>query len=234
MLSTIRHQEVFDTTQPDNNVPVTIIGAGATGSRVFAALLELGLRRITVYDHDVVEPHNLANQLYTAQDVGAPKVEGLRAWATQKLGTEPPDTFQFIAERYDDQELPPSVMFLLVDSFVERRRILDHLTGLDTPTVFHIIETRMASTHGEVLQFCPLDLHQVERWSATLGNDDEAEASACGASISVGTTASILANMAVWQFIHYLTNPSAADARVQLYLKPFALNVGELPDAPDH
>ena len=43
-------------------LPVTVIGAGATGSFITLALAKMGVRHITVYDDDTVEEHNLPNQ----------------------------------------------------------------------------------------------------------------------------------------------------------------------------
>ena len=59
-INIMRHESVFN--PADYPYPVHIIGAGATGSRVFAAITELGMKHVHVYDPDVVEDHNLANQ----------------------------------------------------------------------------------------------------------------------------------------------------------------------------
>ncbi len=52
-LSTIRHNEVFPAHK--HNDHIDLIGAGAIGSRVWAALVELGLTDMSVYDFDDVE-----------------------------------------------------------------------------------------------------------------------------------------------------------------------------------
>ena len=67
-LSLIRHQEIFN---PEKHaLPATIIGAGATGSRVYEALVSLGVPDIRVFDFDTIEPHNLPNQLFKHDDIG--------------------------------------------------------------------------------------------------------------------------------------------------------------------
>ena len=55
-----RHKELFNPYY--FNTPVTIIGAGATGSWLALMLAKLGIQDITVYDFDVVEEHNVPNQ----------------------------------------------------------------------------------------------------------------------------------------------------------------------------
>ena len=46
---TTRHDSIFNARRA---LPVTIVGAGATGSRVFASLVELGCSQIQVIDFD--------------------------------------------------------------------------------------------------------------------------------------------------------------------------------------
>lgn len=58
-----------------------VIGAGAIGSSFVIALSKMGARKITVYDFDNLEDHNLANQLYPKSQLGKPKVEALKQYA---------------------------------------------------------------------------------------------------------------------------------------------------------
>ena len=59
-------------------IPFTVIGAGAVGSFTTLALAKCGATRITVWDDDIIEAHNLPNQWYRLADVGRGKVEALR------------------------------------------------------------------------------------------------------------------------------------------------------------
>lgn len=58
-----------------------VVGAGAIGSSFVIALSKMGARKITVYDFDNLEDHNLANQLYPKSLLGKPKVEALKQYA---------------------------------------------------------------------------------------------------------------------------------------------------------
>jgi hypothetical protein len=46
------------------NKTVTVIGAGSVGSFVTLTLAKMGMKKIKVYDDDVVEKHNMPNQFY--------------------------------------------------------------------------------------------------------------------------------------------------------------------------
>lgn len=56
---------------------IHIIGCGAVGSTVAEMLVRFGLKKISLYDFDVVEAHNVANQLFTESDIGKLKVDAL-------------------------------------------------------------------------------------------------------------------------------------------------------------
>lgn len=222
-ISTIRHDMIFNASK-FKNMPINIIGVGATGSRIWLSLVELGLTNIKVFDFDYVEPHNLANQIYLTSHVGQSKVDGLKDYYKMKTGMNPPKEMEFFEEKIqkDSDFTIEGVLFLLTDTMESRKEIYDNFIEGNN-RLLHVIETRMASSYGNVNTFDPYDSVQCERWVGSLINDEDAEVSPCGASISVGPTASIIANMAVWQFIHLLTNPEASDEQALVHLKPFSL-----------
>jgi len=221
-ISLIRHQEIFDPNK--NNVPVHIIGVGATGSRLWLSLVELGMTNIHVYDYDDVEAHNLANQVYLKDDVGTSKVRALKKYYQRKTGETPPDSMHFHNVKVEkDSGAGPfdGVVFLLTDTMASRKEIFENcIANSDT---FVMIETRMASSYGDIKTVNPFDKKQVTEWFNSLSTDEDTEVSACGSSISVGPTAAIIANIAVWQMIHALTNPEAVDPSINLHLKPMMM-----------
>ena len=218
-----RHISYFNPVK--NGVPITIIGAGATGSRVFEALVNLGLQDITVFDDEIVETHNLANQLYTTTDIGACKVTGLNQWCHRKLG-HPLNAVQVRAKKVEGnmRNHMKGIVFLLTDTMDSRREIAENSLKLNNQ-VLAVIETRMAISHGNVFCFDPKNLTQYNKWVNTLISDDEGEESACGTSLTVGTTASIIANLAVNHMMAYLTNPDVIpDDITDVFLNPLILN----------
>ncbi len=58
---------------------VGIMGLGGLGSAVAVALARIGVGRLLVADHDVVEPSNLNRQQYFVDQVGMAKTEALAA-----------------------------------------------------------------------------------------------------------------------------------------------------------
>ncbi|MBN1863636.1 MAG: sulfur carrier protein ThiS adenylyltransferase ThiF [Victivallales bacterium] len=57
---------------------IFIAGAGGLGSNAASMLVRAGANRLTIIDHDIVEPSNLNRQFYFRHQVGRPKVEALR------------------------------------------------------------------------------------------------------------------------------------------------------------
>jgi len=62
-----------------NVPPILLIGAGATGFHVAETLVALGIRRITVFDPDIIEESNLNRSLYGRSQIGSYKVDALEA-----------------------------------------------------------------------------------------------------------------------------------------------------------
>lgn len=56
---------------------IHIIGCGSVGSTLAELLARFGLTNISLYDFDIVEPHNLANQMFVLSDVGKAKVDAV-------------------------------------------------------------------------------------------------------------------------------------------------------------
>lgn len=220
-LSVIRHQSVFDPSRY-SDLPLHIVGAGATGSRVFMALLELGLTNITVWDYDIVEAHNLANQAYLHHHIGLPKVDALKDLVALKTGNAP-FKGQFRNERVTDQQLE-GVVFLLTDTMASRREIMENQSF---DTVLWVFETRMAATHGNVVRFNPHSRKERQAWFDSLISDEGGEISPCGTSISVGPTASLIANMVVWEFINTMLDDGCATPRTECFFKPLMINTFE-------
>ncbi len=228
-ISPVRHLSVFNPIQ-NNKIPIHIIGMGATGSRIFQGLIELGLTNIKCYDFDIVEEHNLANQIYWKKQVGLPKVEAAKEYYKLKTGENAPPEMIFHFQKVNIANFPitqfKGIVFLLTDTMASRKEIMDDFLMPNDVTL--VIETRMASSYGDIRLINPKDPHQVTDWYNSLIHDDDAEMSPCGTSISMGATASIIASMAIWQMIHVLTDPLAQDPIINLHLKPLTLSRTEV------
>ncbi len=82
----LRQQDVVDQARLAKT-PITVIGAGAIGSFVVLGLAKIGAERITVWDPDSVEDHNVSNQWYGPEDVGKYKVHALADLVHRMTGT---------------------------------------------------------------------------------------------------------------------------------------------------
>ena len=107
-----------------NNVKKTchVIGCGSIGSNIAELLARYGIENITIWDYDIVEPHNLANQIYTTDDIGKDKTKAL-ADKLYAINPALKKTLQ-IKEAYYNQPLNGFV-FMCVDSVEVRKQIME-------------------------------------------------------------------------------------------------------------
>lgn len=113
----------YDFFKPDSvHDRIHIIGCGAIGSILGDSLARLGLTKITLYDFDTVEEHNIANQMYTEDDLRKPKVEALAA-RMRAINPQIGDELVIEPNGYKSQRLSGYV-FLCVDSIDLRRSIV--------------------------------------------------------------------------------------------------------------
>lgn len=196
-LNTSRHVDVFNAGS-FNPKRIDIIGAGAVGSKVAMELAKLGIDGIRVWDFDIVEEHNIPNQLYHMTDVGKLKVDALKTMIKEATTVD----IEARAEKYEGQDQLGNVVFLLVDTMSGRKDIWNESIKLH-PFIERIFETRMGSSEGRVYSLSPCDATHIKKWEETLYDDEGAEVSACGSTISVGPTASAVASIVVWQFVKW-------------------------------
>ena len=220
LLNTNRSQEILDPSKY-GNTPITVIGVGATGSHLVMSLIELGFTDLVIYDDDIVEEHNLNNQAYEYCDLGSRKVNALGRLIKAKSGGPLSDTIKLIPEKVTKNTPINGIVFLLTDTMASRKDIAETIDH----NVIYTIETRMASSYGNIFGFYP---HEKAKWLETLSDDETTEVSACGTAISVGPTAKLLANLAVWHLINFLTDPTALDQKLNFYLKPGMFSFGKL------
>lgn len=197
-----RHLEVFD---PDRwgDRRIDVIGAGATGSRIAVSLAKLGITNLHVWDDDVVEEHNVANQIYGNEHIGQFKVDALQQIIQDATGTN----IFIYRERACSSIRCGEVVFLLTDTMESRREIWEGLKW--KPHIGLVIETRMGVDQGRIYAIHPINPAHIRRWEETLYDDEESEVSACGSKISVGPTAELISGYAVWQFLRWAADTDA-------------------------
>ena len=172
------------------NVPVVVIGAGATGSFTALSLAKMGVRNITIYDFDTVEEHNLPNQFYRQCDIGKPKVIALQEIIEQFEGI----LITVKNEKYRGQRLS-SVVITCVDSMDARLTIWKFVKN--NPDVKLYLDSRMGAEVMRVFSVNPIDHFQCSEYEENLYPSTEALQERCTAKTIMYTVlslASLLAN----------------------------------------
>ncbi|HEY9774677.1 MAG TPA: ThiF family adenylyltransferase [Planktothrix sp.] len=208
-INTSRLVEVFSAEAFDNR-RIDVIGAGATGSKVVLELAKAGLDDIHVYDFDTVAHENIGNQAYRRErDIDQLKVDALQNLVYEATGLK----VNTHAERVDGSQELGDIVFLLTDRMDSRKQIFESSIKYNM-NVQLMIETRMGVDQGRVYAVNPNDSVHVRAWTKTLCDDVVTETSACGTKISVGPTAGIIANYAMWALFRWSAlqiNPDGED-----------------------
>jgi len=179
---------------------VTIIGCGAIGSFVAVALGKMGVGRLLLFDHDMVNEVNLACQFFGNADLGRPKVEALAdqlAMLTEARVTPVP-------EAYTNQPLE-GIVVSAVDSMTARRRIWRHVHGRREVPIY--IDSRMGAMVGQVLTVHPGSPIEEQAYRRTLHSQREALQEPCTARSVVFTVLGISALVAGIVRAHVVGEP---------------------------
>jgi hypothetical protein len=166
------------------DMPITVIGAGGIGAATVVALAKTGFEKITVYDFDTIEDHNMPNQLLPLwQDVAYTDSDNLPFldWAPT-LGEHKASALYNLVYRlagveikaelvpYEDQPLT-SVVVSAVDSLDARRLIWEQvLRSIDTD---FFLDGRMAITSMDLYAVDMLNQNAIDQYAASLGGEAE-------------------------------------------------------------
>lgn len=182
---------------------IHIIGVGATGSHVCEGLILQGINgsQINVYDFDVVEEHNIANQIYTYKDVGKLKVEALANNIQYRYGESIKQHNKKLGKEVSSFE---GVVFLLIDS--SREEIFKSMKFQTKLPL--LIETGLDARAGRCVCIDPRNIGHNKYFEANyLFKDDDSdpgEVSVCGTRQVVANTVKILSSIAVWEFMKWV------------------------------
>lgn len=99
-----------------------IIGCGSVGSTVAELLIRLGIKKISLYDFDVVSAHNLANQMFVDADIKRLKTEAVRDMLIA-INPEAKELIKIHNEGWGENTPLDGYVFLCVDNIDLRRKI---------------------------------------------------------------------------------------------------------------
>ncbi len=193
-MDTSRQQEIFIPERISDKV--TIIGVGATGSAIAVQLARIGVPKLTLWDFDKIEEHNIPNQMYIGTQKGMNKAKALESIL---LSINPDIEVNVFDEEYRLTNIlqEQGVVFVCTDTMESRKKFVPNLMQKAS-----IIETRMGGKGGDVFFVAQYDNEALEKWEKLSNyDDDNAEESLCGTSISIMPTNQAIASLAVWKFI---------------------------------
>lgn len=199
-----KSREAFDPSKFDERI--YIIGCGAGGSTIAEMLARYGLTRITLFDDDVVDSHNIANQMYRAHDIGVPKVEALRSIICE-INPEAKEDIEIYDERYVDQPLDGYV-FLCVDRIETRREICErHKHNTNIKAVFEFRNRLYDAQHRAADWSKPAQVKDLIK-SMQFSHEDamrDTPVNACNLPMSVAPTLREISSIGVKNFHNFVT-----------------------------
>lgn len=181
-----------------------IIGCGSIGSNVAELLARYGIEDMVLWDFDDVEPHNIANQLYTEEDVGQPKTVRLAKLLT-KIN---PVLKKSIKLKYEYKGEPlEGFVFMCVDNVDVRNMIVE--ANWYNPEIKAVIDFRTTLLEGQTYFTDWSDIKQKKSLKESLNfTHEEAKAntpvSACGFELSVSPVVKMCSIMGIVNFTNFI------------------------------
>lgn len=192
--------------QPEKDkARIHIIGCGSVGSTLAENLARCGVTKMTLWDFDTVEAHNIVNQMFRQQDIGKSKVEALKDILTD-INPEIKDSVEIKPKGWEGKLLS-GYIFLCVDNIELRRKIVE--THMDSPFAKAVFDFRTSLTGAQ---------HYAADWSDYKMKQDllnsmqfsheeaaaETPVSACGVTLGVATTVRLVCALGVNNFIKFV------------------------------
>lgn len=202
MIDLSKSYEFFQPEKED--VRINIVGCGSVGSTVAVLLARAGVTRMTLWDFDTVEAHNLANQMFRQNDVGRLKTEALADILTE-INPDIVDNLQLKSDGWKGQQLSGYV-FLCVDSIELRREIVEKFT--DSPYIRAMFDFRTRLTDAQHYAADWSDYKQKKNFLASMDFSHEEAAeetpvSACNVTLSVAPTVWVICSLGVANFMNF-------------------------------
>lgn len=230
-MNTNKHYEFF---QPDSvQEKIHVVGCGAIGSTIAFLLAKLGLTKIVLWDDDIVEGKNVANQMYRSGDIGKPKTEALKAIMAEIN----PDCEYTVETRgwYTDEKLEGYV-FMAVDTLAIRQAIIN--SNKYNPRVKAVFDFRMRL---EDAQHYAADWSSVEMKDALFASLDftqeEADAqtpmSACHETLSIFYTIMGIVSEGVDNFVQFVKDRRKLHKVIFYDAKWHAIDAFQRDDLPE-
>lgn len=150
---------------------IHIIGCGAVGSHIAVLAAKMGAHKFVLWDSDVVESHNLANQAYDVEHIGQLKVDALTSVLKRFNPAIQIQTHPYFFETSKHKQLLNGPVVIATDTMSARYDLYDAFKM--NAQVKGVFEVRLAFDYGEVHTINNLDLQECKSWFSTLKDDSE-------------------------------------------------------------
>jgi len=184
---------------------IHIVGCGSVGSALAIQLVRTGLTKITLWDMDVVDEHNLVNQQYRRKDIGQPKVHALKDILLEINPDLEDGGLKLKPEGWHGEKLSGYV-FLAVDSIEIRQQIVDQqFNDLSIKAMFDI-RTLLTGAQHFAADWKDMQMKKDFRASMEFSHEEakeETPTSACGVTLGVVPTVLAICALAVANFIQF-------------------------------
>lgn len=182
---------------------IHIIGCGSVGSTVAELLMRFGLTKFALYDFDEVEPKNIVNQMFFADDIGRPKVEAV-ADMMRRINKDV--DIKLVPDGWHGQRLS-GYIFLCVDSMKIRNEIVARNIGNPNIKAMFDFRTRLTDAQHYAADWAkPKSVINFQKTMAF--TDEEAAAatpmSACKVTLCVAPTVRLICNYGVVNFVNFV------------------------------
>jgi molybdopterin/thiamine biosynthesis adenylyltransferase len=140
---------------------VVIVGSGAIGSFTALTLTKMGVKKITMYDNDVVALHNVSNQFFTIDSIGKLKVE---AAAAECQRHSPDGELSLLArgEFYSGQPIEADIVIALTDNIEGRAAAFK--ASQESFSTRYFIDARMGSELLRVFALEPKNITLAKKY----------------------------------------------------------------------
>ena len=183
---------------------IHIIGCGSVGGTLAELLVRLGLTKLTLWDFDDVEAHNLANQIYRQKDIGRKKTEALLDILAE-INPDVRNDAKLMSDGWDEQELSGYV-FLAVDNIELRRKIAQqHLYSIEIKAMFDF-RTGLEDAQHYACDWSDIRKKKDFLKSMDFSHEEAAQAtpvSACGVILGVAPTVRGICAVGIANFVNF-------------------------------
>lgn len=184
---------------------VHIIGCGSVGSTVAENLARMGVSKMTLWDFDVVEPHNIVNQMFRQHDIGKPKVEALRDILAE-INPDITDDLKLQPKGWQGKNLS-GYIFLCVDSIELRRKIVEQHMDTSFVKAIYDFRTRLEDAQHYAADWSDPKMKKDLLASMQFSHEEaaaETPVSACNVTLGVCPTVRIICAFGVANHMNFI------------------------------